>query len=202
MATNHPQVERAKFGYSQKKTRTPVDNFWESCQVLVISKNTVAKHGDFHVFLLTRWRTKRHRKRILWQREKTFEKVSRRCEISHKTIWLSRQDTQKLPPVVWRGIPDSRGLSECGKKRRLFRVFQTFPRLFSHSSLWQHAVYFVSNGGCWPHLSESPRFKQFFSRFCRFYDPSVTKEGDPQHVPKALRVNQESPEHHAWRNGS
>jgi hypothetical protein len=67
---NHPQVERAKFGYSQKKTRTPVDKFLKACQVLVISKNTLAKHGDFHVFLRTMWRTKRDRKRILWQREK------------------------------------------------------------------------------------------------------------------------------------
>jgi hypothetical protein len=133
-------------------------------------------------------------------REKKFEKVSRRCKISHKTIWLSRIPRNYLQRS-YVGFPVPGGLDECGKKR-LILVFQTFPWLFSHSSLSQHAVYFVSNGGCWPHYSESPSFKQFFSRFCRFYDPSVTKEGDPQHVPKALRVNQEPTEHHACRNGS
>jgi hypothetical protein len=133
--------------------------------------------------------------------EKIWNSVTADAKFRTKQFgWAGyRENTSR---EVLRGIPGSRGrLDECGKKR-LFLVFQTFPWLFSDSSLSQHAVYFVSNGGCWPHLSESPRFKQFFSRFCRFYDPSVTKEGDPQHVPKALKVNQEPPEYRACRNGS
>jgi hypothetical protein len=122
VATNYPQVERAKFGYSQKKTRTPVDSFLESCQVLVISKNTFAKHGDFHVFLRTMWRTKRDRKRILWQREKIWKSVRQMQNLAQNN--LAEQDTEKLPPEVLRGIPGSRGYLTSVAKRDSFLYFK------------------------------------------------------------------------------
>jgi hypothetical protein len=37
-------------------------HFLESCYALVTSKNLVSKSGNFHVFLLWMWQTKRHLK--------------------------------------------------------------------------------------------------------------------------------------------
>jgi hypothetical protein len=48
------------------------EDFLESCYVLATSKNSMSEYGNFHVFLLRMWQTKRHKKGILqpWEARK------------------------------------------------------------------------------------------------------------------------------------
>jgi hypothetical protein len=133
-------------------------------------------------------------------REKKIEKVWRRCKISHKTIWLS-SIPRKYLPRSYVGFPVPGDMTSVVKSDA-FSYFKVPLTLLTFFFVTTRGLLCFQRRLLAPRLSESPRFKQFFSRFCRFYDPSVTKEGDPQHVPKALRVNQDPPEHHACRNGS
>ncbi len=58
---NHPQEQRAKFGYRSDPQKRIVDNFSiPGTYVLATPKNPVSKHGDFHVFLLGMCRPKRN----------------------------------------------------------------------------------------------------------------------------------------------
>ncbi len=68
---NHPEDERAKFGYRSDPQKRMVDNLNNPCTyVLATPKNPVSKYGAFHVFLLGMCRTKRHLKRVSQQSKK------------------------------------------------------------------------------------------------------------------------------------
>jgi hypothetical protein len=59
--SNHRQEEfRAISSWLQ--VRDDSTHFVESCYVLATPKDPVSKYGDFHVFLLRMWWTKRHLK--------------------------------------------------------------------------------------------------------------------------------------------
>jgi len=62
---NHPQEERAKVGFRSDRIVYSFVEFWYV--FLATFKNPVSKYGDFHVFLLRMWGTKKHLKAILWQ---------------------------------------------------------------------------------------------------------------------------------------
>jgi hypothetical protein len=57
-------------------------------------------------------------------REKKIEKVWRKCEISHETIWLGRIPRKYLQRWSYVGFPGFRGLDECGKKATRFSYFK------------------------------------------------------------------------------
>ncbi len=64
--SNHRQEEFRAISWQQ--VREDSTHFVESCYVLATPKDPVSKYGDFHVFLLRMWWTKRHLKLILLKR--------------------------------------------------------------------------------------------------------------------------------------